>query len=109
MVDVVHDLPPRGGTPVLILALIARRDHRNMCLNLFRFLSTFLLLYRFLTRDPPRPTSLTLVFDDRCPRYEWWAAGLGVKVGRGSVVLLQEYNPEDAHLLKVGPETRTSS
>ncbi|CAB1102299.1 unnamed protein product [Ectocarpus sp. CCAP 1310/34] len=38
---------------------------------------------------------------NRCPRYEWWAAALGVKAGRGSVVLLQGYNPEDAHLVEV--------
>ncbi|CAM9690750.1 unnamed protein product, partial [Ectocarpus sp. 13 AM-2016] len=50
----------------------------------------------------------TLVFAylhpfNMCPRYEWWAAALGVKVGRGSVVLLQGYNPEDAHLVEIGP------
>ncbi|CAM9741072.1 unnamed protein product, partial [Ectocarpus fasciculatus] len=39
---------------------------------------------------------------NQCPRYEWWSAALGMKVGRGSVVLLEEYNPEDAHLIQVG-------
>ncbi|CAM9561152.1 unnamed protein product [Ectocarpus sp. 13 AM-2016] len=39
---------------------------------------------------------------NRCPRYEWWSAALGMKVGRGSVVLLEEFNPEDAHLIQIG-------
>ncbi|CAN0057304.1 unnamed protein product [Ectocarpus sp. 6 AP-2014] len=39
---------------------------------------------------------------NQCPRYEWWAAALGMKVGRGSVILLEGYNPEDAHLIEIG-------
>ncbi|CAM9321295.1 unnamed protein product, partial [Ectocarpus sp. 13 AM-2016] len=39
---------------------------------------------------------------NQCPRYDWWAAALGMKVGRGSVVLLEGYNPEDAHLIEIG-------
>ncbi|CAB1096155.1 unnamed protein product [Ectocarpus sp. CCAP 1310/34] len=39
---------------------------------------------------------------NQCPRYEWWSAALGMKVGRGSVVLLEEFNPEDAHLIQIG-------
>ncbi|CAB1113754.1 unnamed protein product [Ectocarpus sp. CCAP 1310/34] len=41
-----------------------------------------------------------LVFN-RFRRYDWWGAALGMSVGTGSVILLA-YNPEDAHLYKVG-------
>ncbi|CAM9346479.1 unnamed protein product [Ectocarpus sp. 12 AP-2014] len=42
---------------------------------------------------------------NQCPRYEWWAAALGMKVGRGSVILLEGYNPEDAHLIEISRGT----
>ncbi|CAM9909897.1 unnamed protein product, partial [Scytosiphon promiscuus] len=44
-----------------------------------------------------------LVFN-RYRRYDWWGAALGMDVGRGSVILMA-FNPEDAHLIKVGCNT----
>lgn len=64
-----------------------------------------LLSYRAWERNSGRALisalSICAVQPTRYRRYDWWGAALGMDVGAGSVILLA-YNPEDAHLYKVG-------